>query len=625
MSRPVDDIRRRLLTRSDLARLEVPASKVLSWLSRGAIDLVGNFTAPDGAGDPVFAVLADDVRAELAAGLSTSGRDRVVFAPLRARSLLLRALLAERGIAVPAEIDDVLVADPPALGLAAEAGLAQQLLAAGLEQVLVAAEDLEQEVAAVIELARREQTADPAPTAPAEGADETRQAPATVRCDGDVETPASAPIAQVPETEPIELAADAPVQARPPEHELDHPLLAAPSTDAPGLTITNAAGEDDHDDDGSAVWFDADELFGTTAEWDAETPAPQPDPESAGAPDRDSAATCSDSQGAPAAAPPVPETTIATTATSPADTMTEPRNDSAAITTAAPFQEAAVAVLDELFEGAAAVQPDAAGSVDPGRPDPFAETPAAAAITAPTVTAPVASSGADAHPEAAEAAEPATIATSVAGPGSPTDPPRQDGTSPATPTTSASTLADAAAENRDDETSSRTPPEPPPAIVNQVVVDLTPVERVISGLRGALEDLAHRPPPALDVQPIVTALDKSTERASSQDQSAKAASEALQAVAAELRAFGERIEKNGAATLQALAAIQAEHAADGHEPTPFVVARQSRAPFALLAIAFLLACWAAVFWFKTGSPKLALGTLVAGNLVGCCLLACRRD
>jgi len=31
-----------------------------------------------------------------------------------------------------------------------------------------------------------------------------------------------------------------------------------------------------------------------------------------------------------------------------------------------------------------------------------------------------------------------------------------------------------------------------------------------------------------------------------------------------------------------------------------------------------------LFWFKTGSPRLALGTLVGANLVGCCLLAGRR-
>jgi hypothetical protein len=30
-------------------------------------------------------------------------------------------------------------------------------------------------------------------------------------------------------------------------------------------------------------------------------------------------------------------------------------------------------------------------------------------------------------------------------------------------------------------------------------------------------------------------------------------------------------------------------------------------------VAFLLLCWSAVFWFKTGAPRLAIGTLVAAT------------
>ena len=613
MSRPTDDLRRRLLTRSDLARLSIPASKVLSWLSRGALDLVGNYLVADSPEDPVFAVLAADVRQELEAGLQAMGRDRVVFAPLRARSLLLRAMLAERGIAVPAEIDEVLAADPQSASQPTEAELARQLLSSGLDQVLVAADDLEQEVASVLDLARREQAPESAPPRPPEVAIAALEPAATIRCHGESAESAPIPTATAAIGEPIEAPADAPSRALQPVHECERLLSEPPPNEESGHGSAEAHLNVDEDaSESDADWFDAEELFGTTAEWEPQTvPTETLDaslPADATATIASIAATaCEANTDEPAAAPTLPDQAIATTATSAAATMTEERNDSAGTAAAETFQDTAVAVLDDLLEGVAAAGPDAEAPVAAKEPEPHvSESPVlhTAGESAPdTASAAVLDANAEAEPEAASATaaspEPAQASESVMPAAEPLE---------ATAATAISAVQ----------------PVVPP-IVNQVVVDMAPVERVISGLRGALEELAHRPQPSLDVQPLVAALDKSSERAANHDQAAKTTNEALQAVATELRTFGERLEKNGATTLQAIAAIQAEHASSNHEPTAFVVARSSRTPFALLAIGFLLACWATVFWFKTGNPKLALGTLVAGNLVGCCLLACRRD
>ena len=95
MTRTKPPLHRHLLTRSDLARLQVPASDVLAWLANGWIEQVG--VLPDDAsptGDPVFTVLANRLRQELALRLTGIGKPTVVLTPLRVRSFLMRALLA---------------------------------------------------------------------------------------------------------------------------------------------------------------------------------------------------------------------------------------------------------------------------------------------------------------------------------------------------------------------------------------------------------------------------------------------------------------------------------------------------------------------------------------------------
>ncbi|MBK8099183.1 MAG: hypothetical protein IPK26_18905 [Planctomycetes bacterium] len=615
MSRPTDELRRRLLTRSDLARLSIPASKVPSWLSRGALDLVGNYVAAGSPEDPVFAVLAADVRQELAAGLQAMGRDRVVFAPLRARSLLLRALLTERGIAVPAEIDEALVNDAPTASQSTEAELARQLLSSGLEQVLVAADDLEQAVASVLDLARREPTPESAPPCPPEGAIEALEPATTVRCHGESGESASIPAATAAIGVPIDAPADAPSPAPQPLHECERLLPATLPDDEPELGGAEAHQSVDEDaSENGADWFDTEDLFGTTADWEPRTGTTEPPDAGLLAEARASIASiattaCEASSNEPIAVPTPPDPATATNATSSTLTMTEERNESEATAAAEPFQDTALAVLDDLLGGVAAAGPDAEAAIAANEP----ELQSSDAPVLPTAMASAPATASAGEPEMIAEAEPEAAGT-AATPASP---------EPARTSEPVMPAAEPPVVEPTPTTATAIPTVPP--IVNQVVVDMAPVERVISGLRGALEELAHRPQPSLDVQPLVAALDKSSERAADHDQAAKTTNEALQAVATELRTFGERLEKNGATTLQAIAAIQAEHASSSHEPTPFVVARASRTPFALLAVGFLLVCWATVFWFKTGNPKLALGTLVAGNLVGCCLLACRRD
>ena len=97
MSTTADDRSRHLLTRTDLARLEVPEDRVGEWLAAGSLEQVGALPAADGA-DPVFAVHAVDLRAELHDMLVALGKANAALGPVQARSQLLRVLLAERGI-----------------------------------------------------------------------------------------------------------------------------------------------------------------------------------------------------------------------------------------------------------------------------------------------------------------------------------------------------------------------------------------------------------------------------------------------------------------------------------------------------------------------------------------------
>lgn len=145
MTRPPASPGHHLLTRSDLAALGIDADRVLTWLATGRIEQVGSLPGPEPHGEPVFAVLAHELRRELATRLLELGKDTVVLSPLRVRSLLMRTrLLQDRPPAAPPR-------QPPAGDPIAEAlldpalsqalHLTAQKLAYGVEQVLALARE----------------------------------------------------------------------------------------------------------------------------------------------------------------------------------------------------------------------------------------------------------------------------------------------------------------------------------------------------------------------------------------------------------------------------------------------------------------------------------------------------
>lgn len=143
-----------------------------------------------------------------------------------------------------------------------------------------------------------------------------------------------------------------------------------------------------------------------------------------------------------------------------------------------------------------------------------------------------------------------------------------------------------------------------------------PVDSFLAEMQRALIDMANRPaPPAVDVQPIVAAVQAGFQQAAKSSIDTNAA----------LSSLGEKIATLG--VHREVAAAPTDSA--GNPPVAiaspeFVVVEGRRSQQVLLAIGFLLLCWSALFWFKTGAPRLAISTLVGANLAGCCLLAGRR-
>lgn len=151
MSRSHPPLQQHLLTRSDLARLGVPAGDILAWLARGAIEQVGTL-AGDGGDDPVFTA-APELRAELSARLASIGKSAVVMSPLRVRSFLLRALMNRAASAEPTTAD----ATPNPTALSPSEALAEHLATTDLAQVLhEAATELEADVEHVLRIAEEE-------------------------------------------------------------------------------------------------------------------------------------------------------------------------------------------------------------------------------------------------------------------------------------------------------------------------------------------------------------------------------------------------------------------------------------------------------------------------------------
>jgi hypothetical protein len=142
------------------------------------------------------------------------------------------------------------------------------------------------------------------------------------------------------------------------------------------------------------------------------------------------------------------------------------------------------------------------------------------------------------------------------------------------------------------------------------------LEGFLGRLQTALTDLAKRPAPdAVDVTPLMqavqTGLDASAAKVDTIRQDTRTA---IANLADRVEELGDRLEQG----VQQAATKPSE--AVQSAPAGFLVNRPDRRPFVLAGLGVLVVAWSALFWFKTGSPRLALGTLASANLVACCLL-----
>ncbi|HEB52131.1 MAG TPA: hypothetical protein ENI87_02630 [bacterium] len=186
-------------------------------------------------------------------------------------------------------------------------------------------------------------------------------------------------------------------------------------------------------------------------------------------------------------------------------------------------------------------------------------------------------------------------------------------------TTGASLAEDDAVEAADEEVA----PEPSAAPEPQTPVDVAQpamekVEAFLGELRQTLVELAQpataEPPQAIDIEPLVKSLQEGFERTSEQ-----------------IANIGTQIEASVSGGMQAVAdaasAAAAMPATPAAVPVPTVIetSRASRNGLVFAAVALLVFGWSVLFYLKTGSLRLALGTLVGANLVACCMLLAPRN
>jgi hypothetical protein len=728
MSRSHPPLQQHLLTRSDLARLGVPAGDILAWLARGAIEQLGTL-AGDGGDDPVFTA-APELRADLTARLASIGKAAVVLSPLRVRSFLLRALLQRQTTgnerSSSGEIDSMTPTDALAEHLAAT-DLAQVLheaaaeLEADVEHVLRIAEE-EARLEATIGVAAGENLAqhdEPAvDSSGAAHADERRVDEASVDATYDE---------QQDEGGEEEACFDVDDLASALGEWDDEPAPTAVATSPAPPTATEASRE-------KAAAFDVVEVVGAPAaanqevaarSADRETPPePAPAPELAFSPTNhgsdaeerptgepiaeapriedspaDALAT-DDNEGAaslpqdgareaPATeeapiesidVPPMPQPAVAAGDAAPdephvVDDVIEEAPEAATALAAAPNREeptmSAEPMATEHEDHPAAEQAasEAIASAeealepllhDEDQPPTFdakeiaaalsvldldagpAKTPKAAAadhtapaaapasVDAATSTSPAlagtedAGSGAAVVPPAATHADEA-IAAAVA------DPKEEEPAIEAAPAKIDAALAvidEAAAHATATTPTAATPPTGADDATPVLAASMQRVESFLGELKAALVEMAGRPqasppPPTIqvpatapvDLAPLVGAIEGGLQKSAA---SSAAAATALTGLAEKLEGIGQRIERSAVAAESMAQHAQAPKA--NAEPARFLVTRSNPVPLTLLAVAAMVTAWSVLFWFKTGSPRLALGTLIGANLVGCVLL-----
>ncbi len=561
MTRPPLSLSHHLLTRSDLAKLGIQAGRILTWLANGWLDQVGSLPNLEAPGDPVFAVLTRELRDELAARLQELGKDTVVFSPLRVRSLLVRAMLLggnSPALSQTATVSQPIEETPPVPDPVAEA-----LLDTNVTGVLrLAAQDLEHEVEQVLQLAREEAR-----------------------------------------LEALELATASDPEVVPPSPgNVDEESETYPANDDPIR---------EYEEQEQGDFFDTDDLVEEFGAWapDAVVEAP------------------------PVAEPPVPMPPALATAdleVAPDSPLSSAGADATETAAGAPQDPPAELVeLDAADQADEDVLPDepatresqimpelkldevpvadaTATSADDHHPMTDTEEPAdessledIPSADQPAPLAPELALAPDPRPDDAMFFESATAASAPA-----------IGASPATLATEPSPEQTVAVE-----------PLPSPAAETSSALAMQRVESFLGELRHVLVEMANRPQqPALDVQPLVAAVQQGFVHS---NQQAKATDTALASLTDRLGEFGDKVEHGVALAVHAALGAKtgdsvARNAMPVAAPT-FVIARPDRSAMALFAVGFLLLCWTVIFWFKTGNTKLALTTLIATNVVGCCL------
>jgi hypothetical protein len=648
MSRRRPILHSHLLTRSDLAQLRVPASDVLAWLAAGAIDQVGDLPGDDPLGshgrDPVFTVPSEPLRRDLAARLATIGKSAVVLTPLRVRSFLMRALMDRPAVATgTADAIDLAVM----LGEAANG-----VTAADVEATLrLAQEEARMEATEQGEPTEREpetETNDSSkpPLAADEqllfgdgdeepvcfGFDDLARALGESPLDEDAasETPSAVepPVDEVvvePVTDHIEEPVDEPVLelVEKPVAATDEGVVAAVAP--PPLSAACEL---------EARSFIADivreveskrQLGGAAPEVE---PAPtEMEPPAVPADDVDLVAVDEASK-----ATDEPEAVLVPEPAFALEVVLEP----AELAEPAPEAEPAVEI-----DSAADAESDALAEATPEtevEPAPLEAEQLAIATSDLQVEADV-----DVAPEATNEPEVEPIADPVAEPVADPEPrfepvalpePESTATSESESAAEPDPVSVAVAEMEPDteadaevapEAESAEPPHPVAAAMagdsaELIAKSMASVESFLGQLQGALVELAQRPAATVDVAPLVQAVHAGFEQST---QLAMSTSTALSSLGAHVDQLGARVEQGVGRVVQSLL----EQPAVGARQQPvaeFVVTRASRMPFLLLAFATLVIAWSILFWIKTGSPRLALGTLIGGNLIGCCLLGYGR-
>ena len=161
------------------------------------------------------------------------------------------------------------------------------------------------------------------------------------------------------------------------------------------------------------------------------------------------------------------------------------------------------------------------------------------------------------------------------------------------------------------------------ALVNQSVER---VEECLVEIKEALAGLAQRPTsPPVDLDPLVDAVQSGFDRSADQ---ATQTSNAVASLSEHLSQFGQTF-KEGVDQSREVQQVQDLENPPVPVSTPasedVVEDRSARQAVVMVAVALIVIGWSILFWITTGSPRLALGTLIGASFLACCLLLSRRS